>query len=332
VPVIDQCLTDKFAMYHADCMEVLPTLPDRSIDVSVYSPPFPELYQYSDDPRDMTNCTSYDESISQYRFVVREVARLTKPGRLSCVHCTDLRRGSLYQRDFPGDIVRVHEEVGMHFFCRVTIWKDPWEFARRTRMKSLMHKTVSVVDSSQSRIAPPDYLLVFKKAGANGVPIRHEKGFRYYAGKTPIPADLVKDFGAYEGDPRNNLLSHWIWRQYASPVWMDIRRKRIMPYQAARENAEERHVCPLQLDVIERCLTLWSNPGETLLTPFAGVGSEVYCAILNGRKGIGVELKGTYYRQALANLRDVPEHHQQQDSLAVEEGDDEKASEHEVDE
>jgi DNA modification methylase len=327
VPVIDQCLNDKFALYHADCMEVLPTLPDRSIDVSVYSPPFPELYQYSDDPRDMTNCTSYDESIDQYRFVVREIARLTKPGRLSCVHCTDLRRGSLYQRDFPGDIVRVHEELGMHFFCRVTIWKDPWEFARRTRMKSLMHKTVSVVDSAQSRIAPPDYLLVFKKSGVNATPVKHEKGFRYYAGKTPIPPDLIKDYGHYEGDPRNNLLSHWIWRQYASPVWMDIRRKRIMPYQAARENPEERHVCPLQLDVIERCLILWSNPGETLLTPFAGVGSEVYSALLNCRKGIGVELKATYYRQALANLREVPEHHEQQDSFEVGEVEEQEESE-----
>jgi DNA modification methylase len=305
MPVIDQTVTDDYALYHSDCMEVLPEMADSSIGLSIYSPPFPELYQYSDDVRDMTNCVTYDESIEQYRFVVKEISRLTKSGRLSCVHCTDLRRGPLYQRDFPGDVVRVHEECGLHFFCRTTIWKDPWEFARRTRMKSLMHKTVSVVDSATSRIAPADYLLVFKKSGANETPIKHEKGFRTYAGETEIPPDLLRDYGSFKGDPRNNLLSHWIWRQYASPVWMDIRRGRLLPYQGARENEEEKHVCPLQLDVIERCLTLWSNPGETILTPFMGVGSEVYTAVELGRRGIGIELKDTYYRQAVANLRAV---------------------------
>ena len=221
----------------------------------------PELYQYSDDVRDMTNCVSYEESIEQYRFVVKQVERLTKPGRMSCVHCTDLRHGAMYQRDFPGDIIRIHEDAGMRFFCRVTIWKDPWEFARRTRMKSLMHKTVSVIDSAKSRIAPADYLLVFKKVGVNPIPIKHEKGFRYYCGKNPVPPKLVRDFGSYRGDPRGNLLSHWIWRQYASPVWMDIRRDRLLPYKTARENVEEKHVCPLQLDVIERWFPPASSPG-----------------------------------------------------------------------
>jgi DNA modification methylase len=315
MPVIDQCLTDAYAIYHADCMEVLPELETGSVDLSVYSPPFPELYQYSDDPRDMTNCTSYDESIEQYQYIVREVARLTKPGRLSCVHCTDLRRGPLYQRDFPGDVIRVHEEAGLNFFCRVTIWKDPWEFARRTRMLTLMHKTVSVVDSAMSRTAPADYLLVFKKAGQNPAPIKHEKGFRCYAGETPLPADLVRDYGSYKGDPRGNLLSHWIWRQYASPVWMDIRRGRLLPYQQARENEEERHVCPLQLDVIDRCLTLWSNPGEAVLTPFMGIGSEVYGAIVNGRRAVGVELKASYYRQAKRNIAAAVEQQSQQFTL-----------------
>ena len=303
--VIDQYVTDEVALYNSDCMELLPTLPDGSVDVSIYSPPFPELYQYSDDVRDVTNCTSYEESVEQLAFVAREVSRLTKPGRLSCVHCTDLRRGSMYQRDFPADLVRIHEDCGMHFFCRVTIWKDPWEFARRTRMKSLMHKTVSVTDSAESRIAPADYLLVFKKAGKNATPIKHEKGFSTYIGGNEMPADLVRDFANYRGDPRNNLLSHWIWRQYASPVWMDIRRKRLLPYQEARENKEEKHVCPLQLDVIDRCLLLWSNPDETLLTPFMGVGSEAYCAAVMGRKAIGIELKATYYRQAVQNVKKV---------------------------
>lgn len=259
----------------------------------------------------MCNCVSYEESLEQYRYVVREMARLTKPGRLNCVHCTDLKHGNTFQRDFPGDIIRIHEEMGMRFFCRITIWKDPWEFARRTRMKSLMHKTVSVVDSCGSRIAPPDFLLIFKHPGVNEEPVKHEKGFRYYAGSTPLPADLVRDYGNFRGDPRENLLSHWIWRQYASPVWMDIRRGRLMPYNEAKGDEEEKHVCPLQLDVIERCLILWSNPGDTLLTPFMGVGSEVYCAVAAERKGIGIELKPTYYRQAVKNLRAVNEQSQQ---------------------
>lgn len=302
MPVIDSFTDDFAALYNADCMEVLPELPNQSIDFSVYSPPFPELYQYSDDVRDVTNCTSYAESIEQLAFVAKQISRLTPSGRLSAVHCTDLRRGSMYQRDFPADLVRIHEDVGMNFFCRVTIWKDPWEFARRTRMKSLMHKQVTVTDSAGSRIAPADYLLVFKKAGPNQTPIKHLKGFKTYCGGKPIPEDLLRDFGNYKGDPRGNLLSHWIWRQYASPVWMDIRRGRIMPYQQARETVEEKHVCPLQLDVIERCVTLWSNPGETVLTPFMGVGSEVYGSLINDRKAIGVELKPTYYRQAVANV------------------------------
>lgn len=315
MPVVDQCLTDQYAIYHSDCMEVLPDLPSESVGLSVYSPPFPELYQYSDDPRDQCNCVSYEESIEQYRYVVREIERLTQPGRISCVHCTDLKRNSWFQRDYPGDIIRLHEEIGFNYFCRVTIWKDPWEFARRTRMKSLMHKTVSVVDSTKSRIAPADYLLVFTKSGVNANPVKHEKGFRYYAGETPLPADLVRDFANFKGDPRENLLSHWIWRQYASPVWMDIRRGRLMPFNEAKEVDEEKHVCPLQLDVIDRCLTLWSNPSDTILTPYMGVGSEVYESVVNGRKAIGMELKATYYRQAARNLAAINEDQQQQNTL-----------------
>jgi DNA modification methylase len=300
MPVIDQKITDRFAAYNSDCMEVLPTLPERSVDLSVYSPPFPELYQYSNDPRDMSNCTGYQEALDQYRFVVEQVARVTRAGRMSCVHCTDLKRGA-FQRDFPGDIVRIHEESGFHFFCRITIWKDPWHFARRTRMLSLRHKQI-IEDSSLCRIAPPDYLLVFRRPGDNAVPITHEHGFNSYIGETPMPPDLVKKYGDFKGDQRVNLLSHWIWRQYASPVWMDIRRKRLLAFRDAKECPEEKHVCPLQLDVIERCLVLWSNPGEVLLTPFMGIGSEVYSALVQGRRGIGIELKPSYYRQAVRML------------------------------
>lgn len=306
MPVIDQLITERYAIYNADCMEVLPTLQKESIGLAVYSPPFPELYQYSDDPRDMSNCTHYEEAVEQYGFVVREIARLLLPGRLTCVHCTDLKRDQIRQRDYPGDIIRLHDAAGLDYFCWITIWKDPWEFARRTRMTTLMHKTI-VEDSSRSRVAPEDYFLVFRKRGTNPQPITHADGFREYAGGTPIPAELVREFSNYHGDPRANRLSHWIYRQYASPVWMDIRRGRLMPYKAAREHDEEKHVCPLQLDAIDRCLSMWSNPGDAVLSPFMGVGSEIYEAVRMGRRGVGTELKQTYYRQARANLENCEE-------------------------
>lgn len=299
--VITQKIQDQYALYNADCMEVLPTLKAGSVGVSIYSPPFPELYQYSNDPRDMSNCTTYDEGMQQYQFIVNEIARLTMPGRLTCVHCMDLKKGSYFQRDFPGDIVRVHEAAGFHFFCRVTIWKDPWLIARRTRVRSLMHKSL-VHGAHKVRVAGPDYVLVFVKSGDDKQPIKHPHGLKTYAGETPIPEDLLAQYLHFKGDQRKNLLSHWIWRQYASPVWTDIRTGRLMPYEEAKENEEEKHVCPLQIDVIERCLTLWSNPGDVVLTPFMGVGSEVYGAITMERKALGIELKETYYRQAVKNI------------------------------
>jgi len=299
--VISQELHDAYALYNADCMEVLPDLKAESIGFSIYSPPFPELYQYSNDPRDMSNCAQYEEGMQQYGFVVEQIHRLTAAGRLTAVHCMDLKKGSYFQRDFPGDIVRIHEAAGFHFFCRVTIWKDPWLIARRTRVRSLMHKSL-VQGGHKVRAAGPDYVLVFVKGGEDKNPIVHPDGLKTYAGGNPVPEDLVHRFANFKGDQRKNLLSHWIWRAYASPVWTDIRSGRLLPYQEAKENEEEKHVCPLQLDVIERCLTLWSNLGDVVLTPFMGVGSEVYGAVLNGRKAIGIELKGTYYEQARKNV------------------------------
>lgn len=302
--VISQKIADRYAAYNSDCMEVLPELRSESIGLSIYSPPFPETFAYSNDPRDMANTTDYGEAIKQFGFIVKEIHRLTIPGRATAVHCMDLKKGSWYQRDFPGSIVRIHEDAGFHFFCRITIWKDPWLIARRTRMRSLMHKTI-VNDSAMSRVAGPDYVLVFKKGGENPQPVKHPAGLKRYAGATPIPADLLDRFVHYEGDQRKNLLSHWIWRNYASPVWMDIRAGRLLPYRQARENDEEKHVCPLQLDVIERALTLWSNPGDTILTPFMGVGSEICMSLAMNRRAIGAELKTTYYNQALANIDGV---------------------------
>lgn len=305
--VIDQCVTDQFAVYNADCMEVLSTLPEESVGVSVYSPPFPELYQYSNDPRDMSNCAKYSEGMEQYQFVVDQIHRLTKRGRLTCVHCMDLKRGSYFQRDFPGDIIRSHEAAGFNFVCRVTIWKDPWLIARRTRMKSLRHKNICE-DSATVRIGPADYVLVFKKGWENPERIEHPDGLKTYAGETKIPEELLAQYRNYKGDQRKNRLSHWIWRKYASPVWDDIRSGRLLPYMEARDSEEEKHVCPLQLDVIERLLTLYSNPDDIVLTPFMGVGSEVCMAKAMGRRALGIELKPSYYRQALANLgRQIPD-------------------------
>ncbi len=301
--VIDQTITDRFALWNSDCMEVLPKLPAESIDMAVYSPPFPELYQYSDDPRDITNCVDYDEAIKHLEYVVEQTARVLKPGRVTAVHTTDLKRGSILQRDFPGHVIKLHEEHGFGFFCRITIWRDAWDFARRTRMKTLMHQTL-VADSARTRIAPADYILVFLKSGDNKVPITHETGFKFYAGSKLIPAKL-RDYINFRGEQRENSLSHWIFRQYANPIWMDIRRGRLLPFNESKENPEERHVCPLQLDTIERCLVLWSNPGETILTPFAGIGSELWMSVRLGRKAIGAELKASYYRQALQNMEMV---------------------------
>lgn len=312
--IADKEVNDKYAIYNADCMAVLPTLKADSIGVSVYSPPFPELYQYSNDPRDMSNCAKYEEGIDQYQFIVNEIQRVTQPGRMTCVHCMDLKRGSYFQRDFPGDIIRVHEQAGFNFVCRVTIWKDPWLIARRTRMKSLRHKNICE-DSATVRIGPADYVLVFKKGWDNAEKIRHPAGLKTYAGEREPPDDLVKRFANYKGDQRKNLLSHWIWRAYASPVWMDIRTGRLMPYESSKESEEEKHVCPLQLDVIERLLTLYSNPEDIVLTPFLGVGSEAFMAVQMGRRAIGIELKPSYYRQAVKNVAMALKPKEEQKSL-----------------
>lgn len=312
--VARQKTTEDYAIYNADCMEVLPDLKNDSIRFSIYSPPFPELYQYSNDPRDMSNCSNYDEGMAQYQYVVNEVFRLTQAGRLTAVHCMDLKKGTHFQRDFPGDIIKAHEKAGFHYFCRITIWKDPWLIARRTRMRSLMHKMI-VQDSSMCRVAGADYVVVFRKGGENKNPITHPNGLKIYAGENPPETMLFNEFENYTGDQRKNYLSHQIWRKYASPVWTDIRTGNLIEYKKGRECDEEKHVCPLQLDVIERCLVLWSNPGDVVLSPFMGVGSEIYQSIKMGRKGVGIELKPTYYNQAEVNIQEAKLNGQKQNGL-----------------
>jgi DNA modification methylase len=208
--------------------------------------------------------------------------------------------GKDYLLDFPGDIIRLHKDCGFHFIGRHAIWKEPLWVRNRTLTKNLAHKTI-VTDSAYAGVASADQLLMFRKKGENKVPIAHPVGLDEYAGESPIPHDLIQ-FRGWKGKQTENRFSHWIWRQYASSVWDDIRMQRVLPFTAARDVDDERHVHPLQLDVIDRAIVLRSNRGETVLTPFMGVGSEVYGAVSAGRRGIGIELKPTYYRQAIRNL------------------------------
>lgn len=299
--VIEQERTEQYAIYNGDCCEVLPDLPDESVHFAVYSPPFADLYNYSSSERDLSNCRDYDEFLGHYRFVVSELSRLTKPGRINCVHCCDIAIPGQKDgyRDFPGDIIRLHKELGFKYYGRVCIWKEPFRIAMRTRLQHLTHKNIAR-DSANCFPAGADYILLFKRRGVNAEPITHPTGLRDYHGEKPVPSDLA----GFAGEKRQqfNRLSQWIWRQYASAFWDDVRLDNVLPYKEAREADSEKHVCPLQLDVIERCIALWTNPGDVVLTPFMGVGSEVYTAVRRGRKAIGIELKTTYYRQASRNI------------------------------
>lgn len=301
--VADQNVTDKFAIYNGDCIEVMGQMPDASIHLSVYSPPFGGFYCYSSSDKDLSNCGDYEGFFAHYAFVVRELARLTMPGRMTVVHCMDVPSGNCgtdYLKDFPGDIIRLHEKEGWNFIARYAIWKEPLAVRNRTMAKNLAHKTI-VEDSSRCSVASADYLLVFRRKGANTIPITHPLGLLEYAGERKMPADLLR-YRGHTGNQIENRYSHWIWRQYASAFWDDIRIGRVLPFKAARDSDDEKHVHPLQLDVIDRVMVLWSNPKEKVLTPFMGVGSEVYSAICAGRIGIGVELKPSYYKQADKNV------------------------------
>ncbi|MGM0377548.1 MAG: DNA-methyltransferase [Bacteroidota bacterium] len=314
--VIDQEVTEQYALYNADCMEVMPSFPDDKIHLSIYSPPFGGLYHYSSSERDLSNCKDYQEFFDHYYYIVKELYRMTMPGRMTCVHCMDVPSGNSgkdHLVDFPGDIIRMHEKLGFHYIARYCVWKEPLGVRNRTMAKNLAHKTI-VEDSSRCSVASADYLLVFRKKGDNPIPIAHPTGLDSYAGAREIPKELLP-YRKWTGKQTENKYSHWIWRQYASAFWDDVRIDRVLPYKVAKEEEDEKHVHPLQLDVIERCLVLWSNPGETMFTPFMGVGSEVYGAVLNGRKGVGVELKTSYYNQAVKNVAtaELPETNKQKE-------------------
>ena len=301
--VAEQTITKDYALYLGDCIEGMSALPANSVHLSVYSPPFAGLYHYSSDDRDLSNARDYEEFFAHYEFVARELFRLTMPGRMTAVHCMDVPTGNTgndHLRDFPGDIIRMHARLGWVYVARYHVWKEPLTVRNRTLTKALAHKTI-VDDSSRCTVASADYLLVFRRTGDNPVPIAHPHGLTTYAGSRQPPAELLR-YRGWSGKQTENRYSHWIWRQYASAFWDDVRLDRVLPYKAARDAEDEKHVHPLQLDVIERCIQLWSNPGETVLTPFMGVGSEVYGAVVNGRRGVGFELKPSYYRQAVRNV------------------------------
>ena len=302
--ILNQTIKNKYAIYNGDCISVMQDLPDASVHFSLFSPPFADLYCYSDSPMDLGNCKNYDEFFIHFGFVVEQLARIIKPGRNCAVHCMDIpamkeRDGFIGIKDFSGDIIRLFQKHGFIYHSRHTIWKDPLIEATRTKALGLMHKQLQK-DSTRSRAGLPDYLLAFRNAGENTIPVTHPDGLESYAGSETMPS--------VEGIKR----SHNIWRAYASPVWMDIRQTNTLNAKVAREADDEKHLCPLQLDVIERACVLWSNPGEVVFTPFMGVGSEVYGAVMNGRKGMGVELKTAYYNQAVRNLAAVESHVEQE--------------------
>lgn len=313
--VADQVITENYCIYNADSMSILPELKSESIDFSVYSPPFAGLYKYTSLPNDLSNCATNDEFFQQYEYFVKEISRLTKLGRLSAVHVTDIVNTSTNELyNFPADVENLHKKYGFKLVNRIIIWKEPLTVKNRTMVKSLMHKTLCN-DSTKCFTAAPDYILLFKKNGENEVPVTHPTGLKLpYHGFRPMLEEMAIKYGSFDSlirkyknhkDPATNKLSHIIWQRYASSVWDDIRIDNVLPFRESKEEDDEKHVHPLQLDVIERLVELYSNPSETILTPFMGVGSEVYGAVINNRKAIGIELKTSYFKQAVRNMQAV---------------------------
>ena len=319
--VKDQVITDRYAIYNSDCMLVMPTLENESIDLSVYSPPFAGLYNYSSSEHDMSNCENKEQFLDQYEFLIKEIARVTKSGRISAVHCTDVFDNSCRLWDFPHEIIKLHEKYGFEYRNRITIWKEPLKVRMRTMVQSLMHKFI-VEDSTRCFTAMPDYVLIFTKKGENQVPVTHPFGINHYAGEVPIFPNILRAWNNANNSNLNEIelwehlnnvneddkitkLNHYIWQRYASSVWDDIRIDNVLPFKDGKDPDDEKHVHPLQLDVIDRLVELYSNPDEVILTPFMGVGSEVYSPVSMGRKAIGIELKDSYFKQAILNMEDA---------------------------
>ncbi len=322
VNVLDQLITNIWAMYNGDCVEVLKGIPDNSIHYSIFSPPFASLYTYSNSERDMGNSTD-DGFKEHFKFLVQELYRVLMPGRLLSIHCMDIpamkeRDGYIGLKDFPGNLLRMFQSEGFIYHSKVVIWKDPLVEATRTKALGLLHKQIQK-DSAMCRQGLPDYLITLRKPGNNLEPVAHPDGFNEFIGENEPDAPKIEkpapDPVAYDKHEAYNkvpVYSHQVWRRYASPVWMDIRQSNTLNGKSAREKTDERHICPLQLDVIERAIHLWTNPNDIVLSPFAGIGSEIYSAIKMGRRGIGIELKESYYKEALkycelAETEEVPD-------------------------
>lgn len=302
IKAVDQVITDQYAIYQGDSCEIIRAIPGDSIGFGIHSPPFEGLYKFSNFDRDISN-NDGPQFWEHYAFLIQELLRVTMPGRLHSVHCMQLptskiRHGHIGMRDFRGEIIRAYEDAGWIFHSEVCIWKDPVVAQQRTKSIRLLHKQI-VKDSTISGQGLADYVVTFRKPGDNPEPVAG--GFRQYIGEGEGP-DRNKYTTAMDG---RNWFSIEVWQRYASPVWTDIRQGRTLQYRGGRDEKDEQHISPLQLDVIERCIDLWSNPGDTVLTPFLGIGSEVWCAARMGRKGIGIELKPSYFAQAVRNLEKI---------------------------
>lgn len=289
--VINQEHDESYSIFNGDCVEISQSLPDESIDFSIFSPPYLSLYTYSNSPRDMGNTRNDVEFMEGFSFLIGDLFRLTKPGRIVAVDCMNVpmmkeRDGHIGLKDFRGWIIRAFIDKGFIFHSEHCMWKDPLIEATRTKALGLMHKQLCK-DSAMCRAGIPQYIVAFRKPGVNKEPIPHNNGLEYFHGENP---------------PIDGNLSHERWRRYASPVWMDVSFNDTLNFRAAREENDERHICPMSLDAIARCLTLWSNPNDVVFSPFAGIGSEGYQALMMGRKFIGIELKTAYYNQAIKNL------------------------------
>ena len=316
--VKDQFHTENYSLFNGDCIDVITTLDSESIDLAIYSPPFANLYTYSSSERDMSNVSSHSEFITQYGFLVKEMSRVTKKGRINAIHVTDICDVSGTLSDFPNKIIQLHLDNGFEFKNKITVWKEPLKVRIRTMVQSLMHKFI-VEDSTKCFTANPDYILIFKKKGENEIPVTHPFGLTHYAGEIPILPNMLRAYNNANGtkftademweylqetkeNDKISKLNHYIWQRYASSVWDDVREGNVMPYHDSKEDDDEKHVTPTQLDVLDRLVDLYSNPNEVVLSPFMGVGSDVYSPVSMGRKAIGIELKDSYFKQAKINL------------------------------
>jgi len=303
IKCIDSVVTPEYAIYQGDSCDIIRAIPGDSVGFGIHSPPFEGLYKFSNYDRDISN-NDGPQFWEHYSFLISELLRVTIPGRLHAVHVMQLptskiRHGHIGMRDFRGEVIRAYEDAGWIFHSEVCIWKDPVVAQQRTKSIRLLHKQV-VKDSCISGQGLADYILAFRKPGDNPEPV--SGCFDTYYGPPENEPDRSKFTSAYDG---RNWYSIEVWQRYASPVWMDINQTRTLQYRSARDQKDEQHISPLQLDVIERCIDLWSNPGDSVITPFLGIGSEVYCAVKMGRKGIGIELKPSYFAQAKRNIEAI---------------------------